>query len=269
MPPLDYPSPDGTAIRDYIHVVDLADGHVAALKYLREKKPGVKAWNLGSGKGSSVKRILNAFSEVVFRNTVEWNGDVENDDNVDETDSIAVAENNDDVDENGKPIDKNNLPKPRPIKYLVEVDKDGKPIVDQDGKPLRLLPYVEDVDEDGNPIKRLPHVRKGRRQGDVLDLTANPTLANLELNWKTKREVEEACDDLWFWVKNNPKGYRQDPKVELLTGLVQSKKAELEEAEHEKIELQKAALEKVERKKVELEEAGIRIEKLEAALKKA
>ncbi|RYC65953.1 hypothetical protein CHU98_g214 [Xylaria longipes] len=129
----DYPSRDGTAIRDYIHVVDLARGHLVALNNLREHKPGVKAWNLGSGRGSTVFEIIKAFSAVVGRDL-----------------------------------------------------------------PYEVVP---------------------RRQGDVLDLTANPTRANKELNWKTELTMEQACDDLWRWVSNNPKGYRQEPPAELLDAL--------------------------------------------------
>jgi UDP-glucose 4-epimerase len=126
----DYDSRDGTAIRDYIHVVDLAKGHLVALNYLRENKPGVKAWNLGSGRGSTVYEIINAFSSVVGR------------------------------------------------KMAYEV--------------------------------------VARRPGDVLDLTANPTLANKELAWKTELTMEKACEDLWRWVSNNPQGYRQEPPAELV-----------------------------------------------------
>ena len=63
----DYSSKDGTAIRDYIHVVDLAKGHLAALSHLRETHPGVRAWNLGSGRGSTVFEMIKAFSDVVGR----------------------------------------------------------------------------------------------------------------------------------------------------------------------------------------------------------
>ncbi|KAI1434645.1 hypothetical protein GGR50DRAFT_703961 [Xylaria sp. CBS 124048] len=129
----DYPSRDGTAIRDYIHVVDLARGHLVALNNLREHKPGVKAWNLGSGRGSTVFEMIKAFSNVVGRDL-----------------------------------------------------------------PFEVVP---------------------RRQGDVLDLTANPTRANEELNWKTELPMEKACEDLWRWVSNNPRGYRQDPPAELLDAL--------------------------------------------------
>ncbi|KAF4583178.1 UDP-glucose 4-epimerase [Ophiocordyceps camponoti-floridani] len=133
----DYASDDGTAIRDYIHVVDLAKGHLVALNYLREKKPGVKAWNLGSGRGSTVFQMINAFSEVVGR--------------------------------------------------------------------------------------KLPYDVVARRPGDVLNLTANPSLANKELGWKTEIPMEKACEDLWRWVKNNPQGYRQEPPTELLAAVKASK----------------------------------------------
>lgn len=129
----DYPSRDGTAIRDYIHVMDLASGHLKALNYLRENKPGVRVWNLGSGRGSTVFEIIKAFSNVVGR--------------------------------------------------------------------------------------ELPYKVVNRRPGDVLDLTANPALANKELQWKTEIPMEKACADLWRWVKHNPEGYNQKVPAELLEQL--------------------------------------------------
>lgn len=62
----DYPTPDGTGVRDYIHVVDLAKGHVAALHYM-ENNPGLLTINLGTGQGYSVLDMVNAFSKVVGR----------------------------------------------------------------------------------------------------------------------------------------------------------------------------------------------------------
>ncbi|QSZ28720.1 hypothetical protein DSL72_003222 [Monilinia vaccinii-corymbosi] len=134
----DYPSRDGTAIRDYIHVVDLAKGHLAALNHLRHHQPGVRAWNLGSGRGSTVFEMVKAFSHAVGRD--------------------------------------------------------------------------------------LPYEVVGRRAGDVLDLTANPSRANEELNWKTELTLEDACEHLWKWVKNNPQGYRQDPPKELVKAVEESVK---------------------------------------------
>jgi UDP-glucose 4-epimerase len=137
IPKLDYNSHDGTAIRDYIHILDLAQGHLAALDYLRKKNPGVEAWNLGTGRGSTVFDMVKAFSKAVGRD--------------------------------------------------------------------------------------LPYKVVGRRAGDVLDLTSNPTKANQELGWKAKRTMEDACDDLWRWTENNPQGYRQDPPQHLLDRLEKMK----------------------------------------------
>lgn len=140
----DYASKDGTAIRDYIHIVDLAQGHLAALNYLRDNHPGVRAWNLGTGKGSTVFDMIKAFSTAVG--------------------------------------------------------------------------------------KELPYQVVGRRTGDVLDLTANPKRANAELGWIAERTLEDACDDLWRWTKNNPEGYRQSPPQVFLDNLKAGKSADGQQA---------------------------------------
>lgn len=134
----DYDSHDGTAIRDYIHIEDLARGHLQALDYLRAQHPGVRAWNLGTGRGSTVYEMVKAFSKAVGRD--------------------------------------------------------------------------------------LPYEVAGRRAGDVLNLTSNPTRANTELGWKAEKTLEDACEDLWRWTENNPQGYRQQPPKELLDKLEASKK---------------------------------------------
>jgi UDP-arabinose 4-epimerase len=59
----DYPTPDGTAVRDYIHVQDLASAHVAALEYL-EHGGSSEAFNLGTGKGASVREVIQCVEEV-------------------------------------------------------------------------------------------------------------------------------------------------------------------------------------------------------------
>lgn len=59
----DYPTPDGTGVRDYIHVVDLANGHIKALEKAKETE-GVLTYNLGTGIGYSVLDLVNSFSEV-------------------------------------------------------------------------------------------------------------------------------------------------------------------------------------------------------------
>jgi UDP-glucose 4-epimerase len=59
----DYPTPDGTGVRDYIHVVDLAQGHLAALNYLQDQQASITV-NLGTGRGVSVKELAETFARV-------------------------------------------------------------------------------------------------------------------------------------------------------------------------------------------------------------
>jgi len=118
--------------------LDLANGHLLALNYLRDQHPGVKAWNLGTGRGSTVFEMIKSFNKACG--------------------------------------------------------------------------------------KELPYEVAGRRDGDVLNLTANASLANEELGWKTERTLEDACEDLWRWTENNPQGYRQNPPKELLQKIQSAKK---------------------------------------------
>jgi UDP-glucose 4-epimerase len=76
----DYPTPDGTGVRDYIHVVDLARGHLAALEWL-ERSSGVLTVNLGTGRGYSVLEMRRAFTqasgrEIPFRVVARRSGDI-------------------------------------------------------------------------------------------------------------------------------------------------------------------------------------------------
>jgi UDP-glucose 4-epimerase len=60
----DYDTPDGTGVRDYIHVDDLAAGHVAALEWITTHDRPLSVWNLGTGRGTSVLELVRAFEEV-------------------------------------------------------------------------------------------------------------------------------------------------------------------------------------------------------------
>jgi UDP-glucose 4-epimerase len=61
----DYPTADGTAIRDYIHVLDLADAHIEALELTASMAPGQEICNLGTGSGFSVKQVLDTAGQIV------------------------------------------------------------------------------------------------------------------------------------------------------------------------------------------------------------
>mgnify|MGYP002534256538 CR=1 FL=1 len=69
----DYPTPDGTCVRDYIHVSDLADAHIAALKYLDRDERKYDVFNVGTGEGTSVRQIVDEVKKVTglpFKETV-------------------------------------------------------------------------------------------------------------------------------------------------------------------------------------------------------
>lgn len=70
----------------------------------------------------------------------------------------------------------------------------------------------------------LPYEVAPRRDGDVLNLTANPSLAFKDLGWKAERTLEQACEDLWRWTENNPEGYNQQPPKEFLEKITAAKK---------------------------------------------
>ena len=79
----DYPTPDGTGVRDYIHVVDLAEGHLCALRALAapQTRTGAHVWNLGTGQGYSVLEMVRAFEAasgqpVPYRTAPRRPGDI-------------------------------------------------------------------------------------------------------------------------------------------------------------------------------------------------
>ena len=116
----DWPTHDGTGVRDYIHVIDLARGHIKAINHLLAGK-GSLTVNLGGGKAYSVLDLVKAFERV-----------------------------------SGKTI-----------------------------------PY-EIVD---------------RRAGDIAAFYADPSLANLTLNWASEYDLDRMCEDSWRWQSMNPNGY--------------------------------------------------------------
>lgn len=66
----DYPTPDGTCIRDYVHVLDLAEAHVAALAYLRREERPHRVFNVGTGTGSSVLEVIEAIATATGQEIV-------------------------------------------------------------------------------------------------------------------------------------------------------------------------------------------------------
>lgn len=116
----DYPTPDGTGVRDYIHVVDLAKGHLKSLEKLDDIH-GAEAYNLGTGQGSSVLEVIKTFEKATGQ--------------------------------------------------------------------------------------KVPYQIVERRPGDAAICYADVSKARKELQWETKRTLDEMCRDAWNWQQNNPNGY--------------------------------------------------------------
>ncbi len=117
----DWPTKDGTGIRDYIHVMDLAEGHLKALEFLINEKPQICNINLGTGIGTSVLELIKTFEKI------------------------------------------NNV--------------------------------------------KIPYVFTGRRKGDNAFVVADNSLAQSNLNWIPKMNIEHMCRDGYLWQINNPNGY--------------------------------------------------------------
>jgi UDP-glucose 4-epimerase len=117
----DWPTPDGSGVRDYIHVMDLAEGHLAALKALLSGGDQLLQLNLGSGQGHSVLEVIEAFGRACGQ--------------------------------------------------------------------------------------AIPYVITERRSGDAAITVADPTEAKRQLNWQTRRNLNDICQDGWTWQQANPNGY--------------------------------------------------------------
>lgn len=118
----DYDTSDGTGVRDYIHVVDLAKAHIKALEYLQKTK-GLLIANIGTGKGYSVLEMIKAFEKASG--------------------------------------------------------------------------------------KKVPYKITQRRAGDIAKCYADPSFANKTLNWKTTKDIDKMCQDIWNWQSKNPNGYNK------------------------------------------------------------
>ena len=117
----DYPTKDGTGVRDFIHVTDLARGHLAALDRLAQK-PGLVTYNLGTGTGYSVLDMVQAFEQV-------------------------------------------------------------------------------------NGVK-IPYKFTARREGDIAECYADPSLARQEMGWQAEKTLDDMVRDAWTWQSKNPNGYK-------------------------------------------------------------
>ncbi|XP_049831919.1 UDP-glucose 4-epimerase-like isoform X1 [Schistocerca gregaria] len=196
----DYDTVDGTGVRDYIHVMDLASGHVAALDKLNKEHLRLKVYNLGLGTGLSVKELVHEFEEVTgvhipYALGPRRVGDV---DSLVCDGSLAVTE----LQWQPK-YDVKMMCKYYAIMYfLFQTYNLG---TGQGVSVLQLLKTFEAVTS-----TVVPYEIRERRTGDIVSMYANANLAEKELGWKTKYNLEQMCRDFWRWQTMNPNGYRSE-----------------------------------------------------------
>nr|CAD7455638.1 unnamed protein product [Timema tahoe] len=196
----DYDTVDGTGVRDYIHIMDLASGHVAALAKLKKDHLRLKFYNLGLGIGLSVKQLIEEFTAVTgipIRCKIGPR-------RVGDVDSLVC---------DGRLAQSELGWRPAYSTYNLGTG--------QGVSVLQLLRTFEAITKTSVPFQI-----EARRNGDIVSMYANTSLAAQELGWKSKYTLEQMCklcirclqvmvdahngEDFWRWQTMNPTGYRNN-----------------------------------------------------------
>uniref|UniRef100_A0A673T7A7 UDP-N-acetylglucosamine 4-epimerase n=1 Tax=Suricata suricatta TaxID=37032 RepID=A0A673T7A7_SURSU len=201
----DYDTEDGTGVRDYIHVVDLAKGHIAALRKLKEQC-GCRIYNLGTGTGYSVLQMVRAMEKASGQKVSQLS-----------TQCLPPPHH--------CPKLSNDLGPSTPTPFTVTW---APPTSLPDGRPraawLLCLPscwapapaspslggsWVAKAGAGSAkpPLLQIPYKVVARREGDVAACYADPSLALKELGWTASLGLDRMCEDLWRWQKQNPSGF--------------------------------------------------------------
>lgn len=165
----DYDTVDGTGVRDYIHVCDLATGHVAALKRLEEEEFEHKG-GVGSTSPSSMPHPPSSATA---------------------TTTASPGESS-----------------PLPSSTLSSSHRQGGHCMAYNlgtGVGYSVLEIISAMEKATQ--RTIPYKIVERRQGDVGVCTADATLANQELGWKSLYSMDDMCRDMWRWTRRNPNGY--------------------------------------------------------------
>ncbi len=167
----DYPTPDGTGVRDYIHVMDLADGHVAALRYM-EKAEASTPHN-----SSFPNSLLSPSNSLSFPRRRE---------------SMP---------------DSSCRRRPASSEGMAAQDSTTIPLIVNlgTGRGYSVLEMVVAFEKAAG--KTIPYQITNRRPGDIAACYADPTLAKKLLGWTASRTLNDMCTDTWRWQSQNPAGY--------------------------------------------------------------
>jgi UDP-glucose 4-epimerase len=193
----DYPTHDGTGVRDYIHVMDLAEGHVAALRYMEEtmlsfpQKESTSSLSLPYRQESreELKRLDSRLrgndikDGVAVDSCLLYGCPTEN-----------LGHDNNDGDALDSRLHGNDIGRSAPL--IVNLG------TGQGYSVLEILHAFEKVSG-----RKVPYQLVNRRPGDIATCYADPTRAKELLNWSARRNLADMCTDTWRWQEKNPEGY--------------------------------------------------------------
>ncbi|CAG0919749.1 unnamed protein product [Notodromas monacha] len=182
----DYDTRDGTCVRDYIHIMDLASGHVAAVKKLEKDHVHFRAFNLGIGKGVTVLELIKAF-EKASGAVIPVEFVAKRDFGVDPPALLCSAER-------------------------AKAELDWNPKFTDLETMFTILELIKQFEESCGV--KIPYVLKERREGDVGCAYGNIDRARDELQWKPQKSLDDMCKDFWRWKAMNPNGYKSSPASE-------------------------------------------------------
>jgi len=164
----DYPTPDGTGVRDYIHVMDLAEGHVAALRYMEGLDSRLRGNDKEDGDGQE------SGDDKVSEKDKEFGNDQERGNDKEGRDSQSRA---------AGPL-------------IVNLGT---------GQGCSVLQMVRAFENASG--KTVPYRIVARRPGDIATCYADPARARELLGWSARRTLADMCADTWRWQEKNPEGY--------------------------------------------------------------
>ena len=200
-----YPTKDGTGVRDYIHVMDLAEGHVAALRYMERAE--------SSPRDSSCRRKPASIPALSSTNSLLSSNSLSS------TKKLSFPRRRESMPTPSSPATdgdaipfchyepplrrRGNLVKTN----LHEMAPPASPLIINlgTGRGYTVLEIIEAFARASG--KKIPYKISKRRPGDIATCYAQTTLAKKLLGWKASRSLDAMCADAWRWQSKNPEGY--------------------------------------------------------------
>ncbi|KAI8338384.1 hypothetical protein BC941DRAFT_422728 [Chlamydoabsidia padenii] len=213
----DYDTTDGTGVRDYIHVCDLATGHVAALKKLEmeEEQKKKKKEHLMGLSSSSIPLTLPVESSSPSSSLLLLPTPKPSYSSSSASSSSTTSLSGSDSDSALYSSSSSSLSSSTTSSIISSPLSPSSPAVKQRGQcmtynlgtgagysVLEIINAMEKATQ-----KTIPYKIVDRRPGDVGVCTADATLANEELGWKPSYTMDDMCQDMWRWTRRNPNGY--------------------------------------------------------------